>query len=502
MFFKKKQRIKKVLVIGAGLGGLSAAIRLAKAGHTVEVWEKNGAPGGKLKEMRIMGFRWDMGPSLLTMPHVLGDVFASAGERMEDHLDLVRLDSACRYLWTDGTVIDENAAFWLKPEVAKFLKYARGIYELSGEAYLNRPPRDFWRAFTLSNLGKLRHIGKIATVRTMSTEVERRISDPYLRQIFLRYATYNGSSPYSTPATFNIIPYVEAKFGAWYVLGGMAKIAEALTALAQRLGVTFRFNTTAIDWNRNEAVAHDGHRRLAHFLVCNGDVLSALCGRRQGKVPSTDGPMTGFLSRLIGPKTRKKLLTPPLSTSGFILFLGVRGCDPRLGHHNVFFSDHYPYEFHELHDRNICPTEPTIYVSISSRSDPGHAPAGHDNYFVLVNAPPRDPTVPWAPAETQAYRDLVLQRLEHFGMANLRSRIVTERIFTPSDFATRDLAYHGALYGWASHSIQTSLFRPPLRAPGTRNVFFAGGTTHPGGGIPLVLLSGKMVADLILRKIK
>jgi phytoene desaturase len=477
---------KKILVIGAGLGGLAAAIRLARAGHAVEVWEKNGEPGGKLGDLRIDGFRWGTGPSLLTMPHVLRELFADAGERMEDHLELVRLGSACRYFWTDGTVIDEDALFWSQPEVAKFLDYARGIYELSGEAYLNRPPGDFWRAFTLHNLGKLRHLGKVATTRTLAAEVDRRISDPHLRQIFLRFATYNGSSPYLTPATFNIIPYVEAEFGAWYVRGGMAKITEALAALAQRNGVTFRFNTTATGWNGTEATAHDGTRSRADFMVCNADALSA---------------RTGFLSGLFSPQAREKALRPDLSTSGFILFLGVRECDPRLGHHNIFFSDDYPKEFAEIHGGKISPHEPTIYISVSSRSDPDHAPAGHDNYFVLVNAPARDPKQPWTKAEAQGYRDLVLKRLERFGFDDLRGRIVAERIFTPSDFAARDVAHHGALYGWASHSIHTSLFRPPLRAPGTRNVFFAGGTTHPGGGIPLVLLSGKMAADLIQREI-
>ncbi len=477
--------MKKILVIGAGLGGLAAAIRLARAGHSVEVWEKNGEPGGKLKELHLDGFSWGMGPSLLTMPQVLSELFASAGERMEDHIELVRLDSACRYFWTDGTVIDEDAAFWLRPEVAGFLEYTRGIYELSGEAYLTRPPGDFWRAFTLDNLPKLRHLGKVATMRTLADEVNRRITDPHLRQIFLRFATYNGSSPYLTPATFNIIPYVEAEFGAWYVRGGMVKISEALALLAQRLGITFRFNTTAIDWDNNEALAHDGFRSRADFLVCNGDVL---------------GAQTGFLSRLFSTQDREKVLRPPLSTSGFILFLGLRGRDPRLGHHNIFFSDNYRDEFDQIHRQKISPSEPTIYISISSRTDPGHAPAGHDNYFVLVNAPARDPKQPWTKAEALGYRDIVLKRLEKFGFDYLPGRIVAEQIFTPNDFATRDLAHHGALYGWASHSIRTSLFRPPLRARGTRNVFFTGGTTHPGGGIPLVLLSGKMVAELILRE--
>ncbi|HEY0257647.1 MAG TPA: phytoene desaturase family protein [Candidatus Methylacidiphilales bacterium] len=477
--------MKKILVIGAGLGGLATAIRLARMGHVVEVWEKNAEPGGKVKQLRVDGFSWDTGPSLLTMPHVLRELFAAANERLEDHLDLIRLDSACRYFWTDGTVIDENAAFWSQPETARFLTYARGIYELSGEAYLYRPPADFWRAFTPRNWPKLRHLGKVATIRTLAREVERRISDPHLRQIFLRFATYNGSSPYLTPATFNIIPYVEAEFGAWYVRGGMARIAQELGALAQRSGVTFRYQTTAIAWDGREAVAHDGFRSCADFLVCNGDALNA---------------RTGFLSGIFHPAAREKTLRPALSNSGFILFLGVRGRDSRLGHHNIFFSDDYPKEFAEIHEKKISPGEPTIYVSVSARTDTGHAPDDHDNYFVLINAPARDPNHPWGDAEAKGYRDLVLKRLERFGLENLRERIVAGKTFTPTDFATRDLARYGALYGWASHSIRTALFRPPLRASGTRNVFFVGGTTHPGGGIPLVLLSGKMVAELIQRE--
>ena len=428
------------------------------------------------------------------MPHVLRELFDACGERMEDHLELVRLESACRYFWSDGTVIDENAAFWEQSEVAAFLEYARGIYELSGEAYLNHPPGDFWRAFTPRNWPKLRHLGKVATTRTLAEEVERRISDPHLRQIFLRFATYNGSSPYLTPATFNIIPYVEAEFGAWYVRGGMAKIAEALHALAVRQGVAFRFNTTATGWDGTTATAQDGFRSKADFLVCNGDVLST------ATAPSPGGRRPPFLADAFGAKDREKLLVPPLSNSGFILFLGVRGCDQRLGHHNIFFSDHYREEFTEIHDQRISPSEPTIYISISSRTDSDHAPKDHDNYFVLVNAPARDPKQPWTETEARGYRDVVLKHLAKFGFADLASRIVAERIFAPSDFAARDLAHHGALYGWASHSIRTSLFRPALRAPAASNVFFVGGTTHPGGGIPLVLLSGKMVAELIQRE--
>ncbi len=475
---------KKILVIGAGLGGIAAAIRLARLGHKVEVWEKNDSPGGKVKDWREDGFTWGMGPSLLTLPQALRDLFSAAGEHLEDHLELVRLHSACRYFWTDGTVIDEDAAFWDRPEVARFLRYAHGIYDLSGEAFLQREPRDFWRALTPWNWPKLRHLGKVATLRTMAQEVERRIRDPHVRQILLRFATYNGSSPYRTPATFNIIPFIEAEFGAWYVRGGLIRIASELAALAEKLGVRFRCGTTATAWYGDHAVAEDGTRCRASYLVCNGDVL---------------GAQTGFLApRCKGP-AREKLLRPPLSSSGFILFLGVRGRDPRLAQHNIFFSNDYPREFGQIHDQKISPTEPTIYISISARSDPDHAPPDHDNYFVLVNVPAREE--PWNEPEIHAYQDLILRRLEVFGFKDLPERIVTEWAFTPTDFATRDLAYRGALYGWASHSVRTSLFRPPLRAGSTRNVFFVGGTTHPGGGIPLVLLSGKMVADAVQREI-
>jgi phytoene desaturase len=433
-----------------------------------------------VKELRIGDFRWGMGPSLLTMPDVLRDLFAAVGERMEDHHELVRLDSCCRYFWTDGTVIDEDAAFWRRPEVAAFLDYARGIYELSGEAFLNRPPSDLWRAFAPRNWPKLRHLGKVATTRTLAEEVGRRFDDPHLRQIFLRFATYNGSSPYRTPATFNIIPYVEAEFGGWYVRGGMARIAEEMAALAARQGVTFHHARTASGWNGSEATAEDGSRSRADYLVCNADVLAA---------------RTGFLASITSEKRQRKLLKPELATSGFILFLGVRGCDPRLAHHNIFFSDDYRREFSEIHDEEKNPSEPTIYISLSSRTDPGHAPEGHDNYFILINAPAR--TGAWSAEETRAYRAVILRRLERFGFESLEKRIVAEQAFTPTDFARRDLAHRGSLYGWASHSIRTSLFRPALRAG---NVFFAGGTTHPGGGIPLVLLSGKMVADSIQRE--
>lgn len=473
----------KTIIIGAGLGGLAAAIRLRCLGHTVEIWEKNSHPGGKLQELRADGFRWDMGPSLLTMPHVLCELFTTAEARMEDYLDLVRLPNACRYHWRDGTVIDEDESFWQRPEVARFLDYARGIYELSGEAYLNYAPEDFWRAFSWKSLTALRHLPKVATFQSLADKVDTFFTDPHLRQLFYRFATYNGSSPYQTPATFNIIPYVEHHFGAWYPRGGLARISEALARLAVEHGVTICYQTQAQEIEGDTLVATDGRRTKFAHLICNQDVLAAA---------------QSWLRSTYRPDEIARMLAQPLSCSGFVLFLGVQKRFLQLGHHNIFFSNDYGREFTEIFREQQLPHDPTIYVAITARTDADHAPAGQDNFFVLVNSPSSS-TASWTPVMIESYADQIITRLEQAGLQDLSRSIVHRTCFSAKDFAQRDLSHHGSLYGWASHSIRSSLLRPPLRHPHDRRIHFVGGTTHPGGGIPLVLLSARMVAEKIGR---
>jgi phytoene desaturase len=474
---------KKIVVIGAGLGGLAAAIRLARAGHHVEIWERHHTPGGKVREHRADGYRWDMGPSLLTMPHVLHDLFQSAGRRTADYLDLRRLKTTCRYFWSDGTRIDEDDAFWSRSDVARFLDYAKGIYELSGAAFLNHPPAQFWRAFSARDFSKLRHLPKIATFRTLASVVDDYFEDPKLRQLFYRFATYNGSSPYLTPATFNIIPYVEAAFGGWYVGDGMARLPEALETLAHEAGVKILYGTTACSWNEGTLRAENGSVSSPDAVICNGDVITS---------------RLGIFEAIEHPSARRALRKPPLSCSGLVMLLGIERRYGQLAHHNIFFSDNYEEEFYRIFERRELPDEPTIYISITARSDLHHAPPGCDNYFVLVNAPSGAFNPKHFDAYAmEAYLRLVMKRLESFGLTDLRRHLRYSHLFTPIDFAKRDLAYGGSLYGWASHSIRAALFRPPLRHPVDPRVFFVGGTTHPGGGIPLVLLSGKMAAGAV-----
>jgi len=477
------------MVVGGGIGGLAAALRLQHAGKQVTLLEKNTGLGGKAGRLERDGFRWDTGPSLFTLPGILEDLYRDTGHSLSDHLTLQRLDPICRYFWRDGTVIDEDDAFFALPEVAAFLQYASGIYELSGEAYLHYPPDRMWRAFSPGNWPKLRHLPKVATFARLADEVDRRISDPHLRQLFKRYATYNGSSPFRTPATFNIIPYVEQAYGGWYPEGGIHRIIESLATLCREAGVRIRTGCRATAYDGKILEFRDeedgtSHSVPAPCVVWNGDATTAYA---RIKVPGAIKKDAAY---------RK----PERAHSGYVLLLGVDHQYPHLDHHNIFFSDDYRAEFQDIFEaKSPLPDDPTIYVNITSRTDPADAPADADNWFVLVNVPAETREIDWTTVGPEV-EDRVLSLLEERGCTGLRQHLRVRESITPADFESRHLAHHGSLYGWASHSIRTSVLRPPLQSPLLPNLFFVGGTTHPGGGIPLVLLSAKMVAEMIRRE--
>jgi phytoene desaturase len=480
----------RVAVIGAGVGGLTCALRLAHTGCHVTIFERNERVGGKLNVLLADGFAWDMGPSLLTMPQVFDDLFASLGRQRSDYVKFIPLPCTCRYRWADGTTIEEDESFWRRDDVARFLGYAAGLYELSADAFLNHPPEDWWRHLNARFVPKLRHLPKIASRRTMAQTVRHFFPDDlHLQQLFNRFATYNGSSPYRTPSAFNIIPYVQARFGGWYVKGGMYAIARALVALCGELGVEIRLNSEIkrAQWRDRRWLLNN--TESFDYVVCNQDVLSA--------VPRF------FPAESAAKFASKHEKRDELSTSGFVMYLGVAKQYESLDHHNIFFSDDYPSEFRQIFEEHRPADDPTIYVAVNSRRDPAHAPHGCDNWFVLVNAPPLDPRHPvnWSDLR-ERYGARILDRLERrFGFDGLASQIRVQRFFTPADFETRDLAQGGALYGFASHSRLSAFRRPPIQPREMENFFFVGGTTHPGGGLPLVCLSGKIVAERIQRKL-
>lgn len=488
-----------VIIIGAGLGGLAAAIRLASRGVRVTMLEKNATPGGKVNIHRAAGYSFDTGASLLTMRHVLADLFGSAGRSVDDYLKIVPVEPLCRYRWPDGVTLDASADLEktergieriASPEDVegfhRFLIDARRKYEVAERTFL---------AHSLNDLPKLlrpryaRDLAAISSLRTLDAHVRRYFRSPHLRQLFNRFATYNGSSPYRVPATFALISYVEFGTGAWYVRGGMYELPLALVRLAEELCVEIRTGVEV------EKILIDGGR------ACGVELMSGESIRSDAVLVNADA--VDAYRRLIKSEARRiytdeKLERIEPSCSGFVLLLGVARSYPQLAHHNIFFSPDYPAEFRAIFDERRAASDPTIYVCASSRTDESQAPAGHENLFVLVNAPANDGQTDWMSAAS-GYRDLIIRKLEESGLDGLSQAIDYEHIITPADFEQRYRANRGSIYGISSNKLRNAYLRPPNKARDIEGLYFAGGATHPGGRIPLVLLSGKMAAELLLR---
>ena len=516
--------MNQILIIGAGIGGLSTAIRLAAAGQRVTIYEKNSQVGGKMGQVVADGYRWDIGPSVITMRHVFEELFASTGRRLEDYLTLEPVEPLTRYFYPNGTVLDatqdvakmSHQINQIEPrDVAgylAYLKYAEQIHRITGPVFIyDQPPS--WRSFLRVPFADW---FKIDGLRTMNKAIENHVHSPELRQLLGRFATYVGGSPYLAPATLNVIAYVELSGGVWYPRGGIYAIAEAMAKLARELGVTIHTNCgvreiEVVNGRFQHLLLENGETVKGTAVVSNLDVtttqhhllkqfnektqrrrglvrwLSRLAQQPQPSIPEEANAKSQF--------TNHNSQFDP-SCSGFILLLGVNKQFPQLAHHNILFSPDYPAEFEAIFKAGKPPDDPTIYIAITSKTDPDHAPNGSENWFVLVNAPPLGDEYDWT-ANKASYRALVLQKMADFGF-DLRGHIETERILTPQDLAESSGAWRGALYGASPNSRWAAFKRPHNRAKDVQGLYFVGGTTHPGGGVPMVTLSGKVAAELVL----
>jgi phytoene desaturase len=321
----------------------------------------------------------------------------------------------------------------------------------------------------------------------MDASIRRFVADPRLRQLLGRFATYVGASPFLAPATLNVIAHVELSGGVWYPQGGVYAIARAFERLAHELGVEVRVNTPA-----QAIVTERGN--VTGVQLAGGEIVQA-----EAVIANVD--VATVYERLLPPtpQTQKRLaqhLKPGTSCSGFVLLLGVEGEHPRLAHHNILFNRDYRREFDAIFERGVPPEDPTVYISITSKTDRGHAPPGCENWFVLVNAPPLGDEFDWA-SGAAAYREVVLERVAAFGF-DVRGAIRSERMLTPGDLERMTGARRGALYGISSNDRFNALRRPHNRAPDVRGLYFCGGTAHPGGGVPMVTLSGKAAAEMVM----
>lgn len=484
--------MKKVTIIGAGLGGLAAACRLAKSDHDVTILEKNENVGGKVNHVEAGGYSFDTGASLLTMRHVFEDLFDFCGRRLEDYLDLVSLDPICRYFWTDKTVFDASSdlqktraeiARIAPSDVENFTKYladAKRKYEIAEKTFLAHSLNDLPKLLRPKYLKDLLHI---SSLKTLDKHHAAYFQTAKLQQLFNRFATYNGSSPYQTPATFALVPFVEFGLGAWYARGGIYEIPKALARLAKEFGVNIRTGCAVEkiiveDKKAVGAQLETGETVSSDYVVANSDAIETY-------------------RNLVDEKFfNQKLDRREPSCSGFVLLLGVRKKYPQLAHHNIFFSDDYRAEFDQLF-RDLRPAKnPTIYVCAASRTDATQSPENCENLFVLINAPYTSARTDWQ-IEAKSYRDLIVEKLESFGLKDLENSIEYEQIITPADFENKYRTNRGSIYGVSSNGVFSAFLRVPNRSRQIKNLYFVGGATHPGGGMPLVLLSGKMTADLI-----
>jgi phytoene desaturase len=490
----------EVLVIGAGVGGLAAAVRLAAGGHRVHVLEQAAAVGGKLGLHEQAGYRFDTGPSLLTMPWALAEVLTAGGAALEDVLDLRRLDPIARYRFADGTWLDaaaDGAGFSARLEEAfgagsgvqweALMDRAADVWRAAAEPVLMRAlrgPRDLLPL--ARDLADLRAVAPHRSLRSLGRE---HLSDPRLRMLLDRYATYAGSDPRRAPAALVTIPYVERRWGGWYVQGGLRCIADVLAdrlvALGGRITTGTRVRRILIRDGRVAGVRLDGGDRLAADVV----VVNADAAQVAGDL----------LPRPTPAALRRRLRVAPRSLAGWVLLLGVdasrlTGRAARMAHHTVLFPADYDAEFDALFPRRAARRrgapryvdDPTVYISVPR--DPAVAPPGHEAWFVLVNAPRTDQVA----APPVGYADHVLALMAARGI-DVRGAVTVRVERSPADLERDTLTPGGAIYGTSSNGPLAAFLRPP-NVTGIGGLHLVGGSSHPGGGLPLVLLSAAIVA--------
>jgi len=489
---------KRCAIIGGGLGGLAAAIRIAGYGVTVDLYEQHGHVGGKANELHVDGFRFDTGPSLLTMPFVLESLFADAGETVKDYLTIDPLAQHCKYFYPDGTEITafadrDDFAREIEAKtndragnVKKYLSYAKGIYDLSADLFLFNDIHELSTYREQGSPRTLLNLWRLDSLRTVHRANSAFFHDPRVIQLFDRYTTYNGSNPYQAPATLNIIPHVEYNMGSIIVREGIYRIPQALRELAEKQGVTIHTN------RRVERIVHANKR--VKGIILDGDMLPYDCVCSNADVYTTYRDLLeDETSR--GAK-RYRRLEP--SSSALVFFWGVRGgLSDKVGVHNILFSADYKEEFGELFDRKICPHDPTVYIYCSSLFNPSDAPTGNENWFVMINAP-YDDGQDWG-REMHESRKRIVHKIDSLLHIDIEKHIACERITTPRDIEAQTMSHRGSIYGISSNSRTAAFMRQRNRSRRYTGLYFCGGSAHPGGGIPLVLLSGKICAELVRR---
>ncbi|NWK54086.1 phytoene desaturase [Verrucomicrobiaceae bacterium N1E253] len=491
----------RVSVIGAGLGGLSAAISLKAAGYDVQVYEKNPQIGGKLNVMEKDGFTFDLGPSIFTLPQMFESLFERAGKKMEDYVQLDAVTPHWRNFFESGPSIDlyqeddlmkqelaklpgEPNAHW--QELQGFLEYARRQYQIVDSGYFDKGLDTLWEFlchYKLSLLG-----GKIDYNRSMAETIASHFSDPKLRMIFEYFIKYVGSSALDAPGYMNLMPIIQFDYGLWYVRGGMYQLAVGLGRLMDEMNIPVHLNadvsqiTTAGKQVTGITLA-DGTHIESDLVVSNMEVI----------------PTYQHLLKEPEHFTRQLEKFAP-ACSGIVLHIGTDRLFPQLAHHNFFYSENQHKHFDTVFHKEQLPDDPTLYVVAPTRTDPDKAPDGCDNIKILPHIPPLKDGSGISHEDYLALKDRCLDKMERCGLTGLRDSIITEDLLTPVDIERMYRSNRGSIYGVVTDWKKNYGFKAPKTSSKYRNLYFTGGSTNPGGGMPMVVLSGQKCADRIMQR--
>jgi phytoene desaturase len=484
---------KTAAVIGAGVSGIAIAIRLRKKGYAVKVYEANSFPGGKLSSENNQGFRFDMGPSVFTMPDYVDELFQLFGKDPRLFFNYIPLDPVYRYFFEDGSILTAHhgkEAFASvmsantkdsKENILRYLNRSQTIYGLTEEVFLKHSLHKWKNFFTWPVLRGILNFGKIGAFDTMNGANQKAFTDPRMVQIFNRYATYNGSSPFLSPATLNVIAHVEIVKGAYYPVGGMYSITGSLVQLARDQGVEFHFSTPVreilVNKGKASGIRTDTGDKDFDIVVSNMDIYNCY----QKLLPHAKKPA--------------KVLAQAKSSSGVIFYWGINREFQELGLHNILFSNHYEEEFEAIFSKKTIHTDPTVYLNITSKHTPGDAPAGCENWFTFINVP-NNSGQDWDALVSQA-RKSIIAKINRILKTDIEASIVSEMVFDPRVIESRTSSAFGAIYGNSSNNKFAAFLRHANFSNQIGNLYFCGGSVHPGPSIPLCLQSAKITAGLI-----
>ena len=485
--------MKKAIIIGSGVGGLATALRLKAQGLDVVVFENNSYPGGKLSSFNLGQYRFDAGPSLLTMPHYIDELFELFNENPKDYFNYKRKDISCKYFWEDKTVLnaysDKNKFIneinkVLKVDkniVTKYLLKAKKKYDLTKNIFLEQSLHKI-KTYLSSDLIKgIFNLYVFQINKTLDTVNQDELKEPHLVQLFNRFATYNGSSPFKTPGMMTLIQHLEQEYGTFVSEKGMINIPKSIFDLAKRNGVKFEFNKLV-----NEIVVKNN--KVVGVKVNNTVIESDFVVSNMDIVPT----YKKLLKKSYQPK---KVLNQERSSSALIFYWGIKKTFKNLELHNILFSNNYKKEFDSIFELGTISDDPTVYINITSKDVVSDAPKESENWFVMINSP-NDTGQDWNEI-IKTVRKNTINKINRTLNIDIESFIEFEKVFSPKTIEKNTQSYLGSLYGSSSNNKMSAFLRHPNFSKHIQNLYFCGGSVHPGGGIPLCLLSAKIVSELI-----